>query len=82
YFGKISYGIYMYGNILLLIVMKKMMMKWGIDNMYIYMLLLVSLSLIIPAISYELFEKPILRFKRRFAVIKTRQEFDRKETKK
>ncbi len=75
YFGKISYGIYMYGNIILLIIIKKMMIKWEIDNMFIYMGLVVGLSLLIPAISYELFEKPILKLKRRFSVIKTRKEF-------
>lgn len=73
YFGKISYGIYMYGNILLLIIMKKMMFKWEIHNLYIYMLLVASLSIIIPIISYELFERPILKLKRKFAVIKTRR---------
>jgi len=73
YFGKISYGIYMYGNILLLIIMKKIMMKWEIDNLYIYMLLVTGLTLIIPAISYELIERPILKLKRKFAMIKTRR---------
>lgn len=73
YFGKISYGIYMYGNILLLIIMKKIMMKWDISNLYLYMLFVTVLSLLIPAISYEIFERPILKLKRKFARIKTRR---------
>ena len=73
YFGKISYGIYMYGNILLLIIMKKMMFKWEIDNLYVYILFVTVLSLLVPAISYELIEKPILKLKNRFSVIKTRR---------
>lgn len=71
YFGKISYGIYMYGNILLLVIVKKIMWKFHLDNMYLFMFFVVSLSLLIPVISYELFEKQILKLKPRFQVVKT-----------
>ncbi len=72
YLGKVSYGIYMYGNILILIVIKKVMYGFGISNIYFYFLLIFTLSLIVPVISYELFEKPFLKLKQRFALVKTR----------
>ncbi len=73
YFGRISYGIYMYGNILILIIMKRIMMDYNITNLYMYMLIVTVLSLGVPIISYELFEKPILKFKKHFEIIKTQR---------
>lgn len=72
YLGKISYGIYMYGNILVLVVIKKIMYGFHINNIYVYFTLIIILSLIIPVISYELLEKPFLKLKQRFSLIKTR----------
>ncbi len=72
YLGKASYGIYMYGNILVTIVVKKVMIGFGIYNIYFYYFLIVVLSLLIPVISYELLEKPFLKLKQRFALVKTR----------
>ena len=72
YLGKISYGIYMYGNILVLVVIKKIMYGFHINNIYLYFTLIIILSLIIPVISYELLEKPFLKLKQRFSLIKTR----------
>lgn len=72
YFGKISYGIYMYGNILVPIVIKKIITQHSINNIYVYFILVFVLSLLIPVISYELLEKPFLKLKQRFALVKTR----------
>jgi len=72
YLGKVSYGIYMYGNILVPIIIKKVMVANGIYNMYFYFALVFALSIIIPVISYELLEKPFLKLKQRFAFVKTR----------
>ncbi len=44
----------------------------SIYNMYFYFALTFALSLIIPIISYELLEKPFLKLKQRFALVKTR----------
>jgi len=71
YLGKISYGIYMYGNILLLLIIKKMMLYWGISNMWAFFAMVTFLSIAIPIISYEFFEKPILKYNKRFRVVKT-----------
>lgn len=72
YLGKVSYGIYMYGNILVLIVIKKVLYTFQISNIYLYFSLIAALSLIIPVISYELLEKPFLKLKRKFTLISTR----------
>ncbi len=71
YLGKVSYGIYMYGNILLLIIIKKIMWTFQIHNIWVFILLVTFLSLFVPIVSYELFEKQILKFNKRFRVIKT-----------
>ncbi len=71
YLGKVSYGIYMYGNVLLLIVIKKIMWKFQINNAWAFFAIVIFLSLAVPIISYELFEKKILKLNKRFRVIKT-----------
>jgi peptidoglycan/LPS O-acetylase OafA/YrhL len=71
YLGKVSYGVYMYSNILLLIIIKKIMIYNDIKNMYVYFLLVFTLSILVPIISYELFEKHVLKLSKRFRVIET-----------
>ena len=71
YLGKVSYGIYMYSNILVLIIIKKFMWTFDSKNLWLFILLNVSLSIIIPILSYELLEKHILKLNSRFRVIKT-----------
>ena len=46
---------------------------WGfqINNMWVFFSIVTFLSLAIPIISYELFEKQILKLNKRFRVIKT-----------
>lgn len=73
YLGKISYGIYMYSNIIVLIVIKKFMWAFDSKNFWFYLFLNISLSIIIPIISYELFEKHILKISKRFRMIKTKR---------
>lgn len=71
YLGKISYGIYMYSNIIILVVIKKFMWTFNSSNIWFYIFLIVSLSIIIPIISYELVEKHILKINKRFKRVKT-----------
>ena len=72
YLGKVSYGIYMYGNILVLVVIKKVLPLIGHANIYLYFFIVFTSSLIVPVISYELLEKPFLKLKQRFSLVKTR----------
>jgi peptidoglycan/LPS O-acetylase OafA/YrhL len=71
YFGKISYGIYMYSNVLLIIIIKKFMWRFEITNIWVFFSVTIFLSIIIPILSYELFEKHLLKLNRKFSVIKT-----------
>ncbi|PLX13464.1 MAG: hypothetical protein C0598_03540 [Marinilabiliales bacterium] len=73
YLGKVSYGIYMYGNIIVTIIMDKLIKEYEIRVGWIFFSIVISLSLIIPIISYELFEKPILKISKKFQVVKTRR---------
>ena len=61
YLGKVSFGIYMFSNMILLVVVKKIMWHYGIFNMWFFFFITISLSLLIPIISYELFEKHFLK---------------------
>lgn len=72
YLGKTSYGIYMYGNILLIVFIKKVMYEYNIHNVFFFWSVLIALSIIIPIISYELLEKPFLKLKDKFANITTK----------
>lgn len=71
YFGKVSYGIYMYSNILLPIIIKKILWPFGISNMWIFFFLSISITLLVSIISYEILEKPFLKIGKRFSIIKT-----------
>lgn len=71
YLGKISYGIYMYGNILLAIILKKLMVHFDGANAYMFFGLTFGITIIVSIISYELFEKRLLKLNKRFRVVPT-----------
>lgn len=73
YFGKVSYGIYLYSNILIIVIIKKVLWPLNMPNPYLFFGLVVVLSILIPIISYELLEKPFLKLKTRFLIVKTKQ---------
>lgn len=72
YFGKISYGIYVYHNMIIPVIFMKIMFNNQIYNMYFYFFMMIGLTLLLSWLSYELYEKWFLKLKNRFAVIKTR----------
>lgn len=73
YLGRCSYGIYIWGNILVPLVVTKFMWRFfPLGNTYVYWLVMVSGTIGAAVMSYELLEKPFLKLKSRFAVIKTR----------
>lgn len=71
YFGKVSFGLYVYGLIVLEIVIKRIMEPYGINNLYLYWLLILAGTILVAIISYELFEKQILKFKKKFEVVRS-----------
>lgn len=82
YLGRCCFGIYLWGNILLQIILLKIFLapdkpvtNWLIDHIGFgktYWLIVLSISILVPVASYELIEKPFMKLKGRFAVVKTR----------
>jgi peptidoglycan/LPS O-acetylase OafA/YrhL len=66
YLGKISFGIYMYGNILLQVIVQRIMQTNDIRNMYFFFALVIVGTILVAAISYQLLEKPFLRLKEKY----------------
>ena len=73
YLGKISFGIYMYHNILLLIVIKKILLNNTIESWTVFWIVYPACAILLSIISFELLEKRFLKLKERFAVVKTRK---------
>jgi peptidoglycan/LPS O-acetylase OafA/YrhL len=72
YFGKVSYGMYMYNNILVNVVIIKIMAPvLHSVSPVIFSMVYFPLCFIVPILSYELLEKPFLKLKSRFEIIKT-----------
>lgn len=70
YLGKCSYGIYMYSNIVVLIVVKTIMLPYGNSNLWWFLFFNFSITLAVSIISFELIERPILKWSRRFRILK------------
>ncbi|GAA4017050.1 hypothetical protein GCM10022408_33260 [Hymenobacter fastidiosus] len=74
YLGKISYGLYMYHSPIIF----SFDDNFPLDsfppneyNPYLRVVIIVLLTVAVSAVSYELFEKQILRLKKRFEVVRT-----------
>lgn len=74
YLGKISYGLYMYHNIMIMIVLKLVLIT-GLFNVssltggVLFHVLCLVASILISAVSYEYFEKRILKAKTKYTVV-------------
>lgn len=73
YLGKISYGIYMYHNILVIIVIKEILLNNNLHSGLTFTIVYLSSVILVSIISFELYEKWFLRLKERFAVVQTRK---------
>ncbi len=68
YAGKISYGLYMYHSLVILVVLKTLQ-KFDMYSDYLLYPLSVIFSVIIATLSYEFFEKQFLKLKKKFVVV-------------
>lgn len=72
YLGKISYGLYMYHNIMLVIAMKLVLMirpdmLGTLAGNILYYVLAIGMSIIVATLSYEYFEKRFIKAKIRYS---------------
>ncbi len=74
YFGKISFGLYVYGLIVLEVCVKKIMEPNQINNLYLYWFFAIGGTILVSILSFELFEKQFLKLKKRFEVIRINKE--------
>lgn len=85
YLGKISYGIYMYHYFIVRLCMIIIQSIFGANifptvggDIMLYVLS-VGLTLAVSALSYEYFEKPFLKLKKKFAIIKSGEPIHEKK---
>ncbi len=71
YLGKISYGLYVYHWLIAFLVIDFMHDNFGTVPYFISTLSVLIVTILVSAISYELMEKPILRFKSKFTLIQS-----------
>jgi peptidoglycan/LPS O-acetylase OafA/YrhL len=71
YFGKISFGIYVY-HVLAIAIGKFAMQNAAINSPWLSFAVSLVLTICMASVSYELFEKRFLRLKERFSIIKSR----------
>jgi peptidoglycan/LPS O-acetylase OafA/YrhL len=69
YLGKISYGLYMYHSPIIYLLDDNYSLNE--EHPYGRLLIIFLLTIAVAAVSYELFEKQILRLKKRFEVVRT-----------
>lgn len=72
--GKISYGLYMYGGLMVIIIDRKLMplLPQQLNNMVVFLILNLVLTALVAYVSYHTLERFFMRLKTRFEVIKTR----------
>ena len=68
YLGKISYGIYMY-HILMVVIVLKTLSYYNIQNVILENLLAVALTIVIASLSYKYLEERFIKIKERFAKV-------------
>ena len=71
YLGRISYGIYMFHNILIGVIDIKILPPLSMINIWAFWFFYLVLSIGLPIISYQFFEKYFLRLKRKFELVRT-----------
>lgn len=73
YLGKSSYGLYMIHNMLIPVIVYKIMINNGLTFGWVFWMIYAGCTTITVVVIFELYEKPLLKLKRFFTVVKTRQ---------
>lgn len=69
YLGKISYGLYMYHQIVIVAVVN-ILLDFGYNESWIIYLLSILFTVILSMLSFEYFEKPFLNLKNKYSIFK------------
>lgn len=72
YLGKISYGLYVYHMLAVRLAERMLPEAGGVVHIVERLLLALSLTIVISAVSYSVIEKPFLKLKRRFTFVDSR----------
>jgi peptidoglycan/LPS O-acetylase OafA/YrhL len=75
YLGKISYGLYMYHQMIMVLVINTLLYFQLVNNYLIYALSILC-TIILSGLSYEYFEKPFLKIKDKYATFNTNENKD------
>jgi peptidoglycan/LPS O-acetylase OafA/YrhL len=73
YLGKSSYGLYMIHNFVVLIVVDRVMLNNGLNIGWLFWVIYAVITFALVFVSFEFLEKPFLKLKKHFSVIKTRK---------
>jgi peptidoglycan/LPS O-acetylase OafA/YrhL len=68
YMGKISYGLYIYQVIAIIIVMNTLL-RFNVFNNVVLYVLTIAITIVLAALSYRFFEKPFVAKKLKFSVL-------------
>lgn len=71
YLGKISFGIYIYHNMILNFYTKEIIIKYFLGNIFIFEILYLVIITSMSIISYKLIENHFIKLKKNFELIKT-----------
>lgn len=69
--GKVSFGFYVYHNLMLYLV-RKLFERLGVASGPAVFLLALALTIAVAIISYNVYEAPFLKLKRRFTIVRSR----------
>lgn len=72
FLGKISYGLYMYHQIVIVFVLN-CLLKFSINNSFLLYIFSISFTILISGISYQYLEKPFLFKKEKLAIFNNRK---------
>jgi hypothetical protein len=63
----------MFHNIIIPLVIQFIILRYQLNNFYVYTILTYAISVVLPIFVFELFEKQILKLKVRFEIIRTQR---------
>jgi peptidoglycan/LPS O-acetylase OafA/YrhL len=73
YLGRISYSVYLFSNVLIPIIVIQFMWRFQSSNFYLFMILNILMSILVAILVYHLVEKPVMKLKKYFEIIKTKR---------